>query len=184
MRSLWRFLSVWASTHLTVQVVGVSLAAPCIALYRYHGNTIDYAPRVVPGLMVTGAVLTFVPCLLYAALLAVVVGHGLRRNWPTWTPYAASLALTSILFFGLISLTSRPIPDIAMYFTPEAPDVARPAIALSEVPLLVASIVAGLLGAWVCVRVRRLGCGERDAQPGNAGDCVQPAASRPSVRNA
>jgi hypothetical protein len=106
----------------------------------------------------------FLPTLFYALALAGVIIYGVRRNWPSWAPYLVSVVLTTIVFFAFVSLSSRPIPDIAMYFVQEAPSVRRPAISASEAPLLVISIVAGLLGAWVCASVVRYGFGQKVAQ--------------------
>lgn len=164
MKPLSRLVSACASTYLTVQVVGVLAGAPCIVLYRYHGSTIRYAFGAMAGAVLCGVIVTFLPALCYAVALTAVIHRGVRKDWPTWILYIVSVGLMTLLFFVLVSLTSRPIPDIAMYFIPQAPDVQRPALSASEIPLLVTSIVAGLLGAWVCVRVLRRGSGEKDAQ--------------------
>jgi hypothetical protein len=150
---------------MTVQLVGLLLASPCIVLYRYHGSDIVHAPVEVLGAIIVGGIVTLVPTVFYAAVLTWVINRSMHRNWPNWAPYAVSFVLTILLFFGLVSLTSRPLPDIAMYFRQHAPDVRRPSLSASEVPLLVASIVAGLLGSWVCVRTLRLHIKQKDAQP-------------------
>jgi hypothetical protein len=157
------FSRACAITYLTVQSVGLCGGAPCIALYRYHGDTISHAPGAILELLIFGAILTLIPTLFYAVALAAVIRHAVRRNWPGWTPYLISLGLMTFLFFALVSLTSRPIPDLAMYFMQEAPAVRRPALSASEVPILVATLVAGLLGARVCTRFLRLSFTQKDA---------------------
>jgi hypothetical protein len=167
MNPLPRFLKACAGTQLTAMLLVVLGSAPCIALYRYHGSTIGYALGAIPGLIVFGSIVIFLPTLLYAAALTGLGIRFVRHKSPAWALYVAAAVLTAVVFLGFVSLSSRPIPDIAMYFRQEAPSVRRPALSASEVPLLMISIAAGLAGAWVCARIlRRDFC--RNAQPGAA----------------
>jgi hypothetical protein len=152
------FITTW----LTVQVVGLCAGAPCVALYRYHGSTISYAPGAAIGLVVFGSVITLIPALFYAWILTAVIRFGLSRNWSRWALCLVSAGIMALLFFAFVSLTSRPIPDLAMYFRQEAPSVRRPALSMSEIPLLAISLAAGVLGALACIRVLSRGIPRKD----------------------
>jgi cytochrome bd-type quinol oxidase subunit 2 len=165
MKSGTRFIRACAGTQLTALLLVVLASAPCVASYRYHGSEIGYALGDIPGLIVSGSVVIFVPTLLYAAALTGFGIRGIRRKSPAWALYLIAVTLTTVVFFAFVSLSPRPIPDIAMYFRQEAPSVRRPALSTSEVPLLIISLVAGLAGAWVCARVLRRDL-QRGAQPG------------------
>ena len=164
MKSLWKYLAVCARTNLAIQLLGVLMSAPYIAFYRYDFSEIGSALEIIPFMMLVGAILIFPLTLLYSIVLARIVIHSLRRNWPTWIPYIVSGVLTTIVFTGLVSLSERPIPDLAMYFVQEAPSVYRPSLAASEVPLLLIWIIAGFLGTWMCVRVVRYGLDQNVTQ--------------------
>ncbi len=146
------------TTYLTVQTVGVCGGSACIALYAHPAGTpsISDAPTVVMGLVglvIFGALATFIPALLYVAALIPVTRHALSHQWPAWARYAISVGIMACLFFVFVSFTARPIPDLATRFQPEAPLVQRPALSLSEIPLLITALLAGVLGTRTCNRI-------------------------------
>ncbi len=152
-----QFLKTCMSTQLTALLFVVLGCAPFIVLYQYQGGDIGDALADIPVEIVFGAVVIFVPTFLYAAALTWFGIRIIRHRQPAWRLYAIAAVLTTIVFFGFVSLSSRPIPDRATSFQQKAPSVRRPALSSSEVPLLITSIEAGLAGAWVCTRILRRG---------------------------
>jgi hypothetical protein len=150
-----QFLKTCMSTQLTALLFVVLGSSPFIVLYQYQGGDIGDALADIPVEIAFGAVVIFVPTFLYAAVVTWFGIRMIRHRQPAWRLYAVAAALTTIVFFGFVSLSSRPIPDRATSFQQKAPSVRRPALSSSELPLLIISIEAGLAGAWVCVRVLR-----------------------------
>jgi len=91
--------------------------------------------------------------MLFSALLTCVFIYGLRRNWPLGRLYGIAIVFAGMLFVGFAGLFAKPVVDSFIAFHPQGPDVARPMITLSEVPLLAAAIIAGLMAARVCMRI-------------------------------
>jgi hypothetical protein len=149
----------WVYTLLAVQFVGVPAGLLCIGLSQYQpGILLPPTMEVfwlIAGFQMLGLVITFIPALVFSLILAVIIRHGIKQHWPRWTSYLAALSLMTLFFFGLASLTSHSIPDLATHFRPVDPVVRRPALSVSEIPLFASCLVASLLGAWVCVRVLR-----------------------------
>lgn len=127
-----------------------------------HGDDINFVSMFF--LFVAGILVAFIPGIFYTAFIAGLAGYIRRRNRSTWILIVTSIIISSLFFIGFASIFSKPFLDSLKYFNPPMSDVTRPAIDMSEVPLLVATIIAGLLITRICYSAFRDDHEVRNAQ--------------------
>lgn len=143
MKKYREYIVAWMTGMLTVS----ALSAIYVECY-VHGDDINFVSMFF--LFVAGILVAFIPGIFYTAFIAGLAGYIRRRKRPAWILIVTSTIISSLLFIGLASIFPKPIPDHLKYFNPPVPDVTRPAIDLNETPLLIATIVAGLLITRIC----------------------------------
>lgn len=146
------FLHACLNTCLTMQAIGLSIGSLILCCPHYHELKIADALEPLLACLILGAVITFVPVLLFAWVVTSFTRRTIAKHQPRWSPYLFSIALALVFFFSLTSLSSRPIPDRIRSFQQQAPDVLRPALSRDEIPLLLTTLVAALFGTFICHR--------------------------------
>ncbi len=149
-------LSAYAKIVIFIQCVSVFTCAPYIVFYRYHGETLQHALRVLPWVIILGFVACFIPVVILTLVISLIASQVRRHHLPKWTAYITA-ALTAALGFILItSCTNRPIPDLLMYFSPQT-HVSRPGLDVSELPIFATCIAVTEMGVWIHFKEKEQG---------------------------
>jgi len=146
------FLHACLKTCLTVRAIGLCIGSLILCYPHYHEIKIADTFGALIFSLILGAVLTFIPALLFAWAVTSFTRRSIAKNQPGWSPYLFSAALALMFFFSLACLSPRPIPDRIKSFRQQAPDVLRPALSRDEIPLLLTTLVAALFGTFICHR--------------------------------
>jgi hypothetical protein len=152
-RRALKHLLVFACIYLAIQIIGLLISVPILSIMMTAIHPDDSSSAAVPFLITAlgGLLLTFIPALIYAATITVIVRF--TRNHSPILLHAIALVLTISFFIaGMLVLSDGPHL--------KSRDV------LFFLPCLVAAIIAGFVGTEVARRLAAHSELDRGSQSG------------------
>ncbi len=131
-------------------VVGQTLGAIYIAVYKIVFY--QRSPGLEVFLIVGGIVVTFLPTLIFAAIITEVSVRTIERKWSPDIPFLVAIPLAYLMFEIFISLTPATIVQYTDFRFRPPPYVKRPFLIPEEVPHVFICIFAGRKGVRACLQ--------------------------------
>ena len=129
-----------------VQAVFLAIAAPANIMVVYGWGEPFQLVSWLPAMVFFGGMLTCIPIFLFCVFIRGAVSFGTKRDWSRGMVYMLTISLAVAVFWAAVSILPYPIPKFALHI--KTHPIERPLLDPTELPLLVATVVAAFVGTW------------------------------------